>query len=444
MTTMPLTDKVCKFIEKESLFDKSSRLLVAVSGGVDSMGLLRFLHTRDYKVSVAHINYHLRGDESNQDQQLVESFCHSHDINCFSYELDKEQVTSLKSSNLQEKARDIRYNFFDKVMLDQQLDYLCTAHHADDQVETMFINMTRGSNLTGLTSLKAKASRIRRPFLCLHKSEIVNYAAEHDVPYRLDKSNLQSDYDRNFIRNKVLSPLHTAIPRSQKGLRATQQFLEEERQLRDYYIDRERKKYIDQTGTLTTVNALSSITNHATPGLLLFYLIQDFGFNKIQAELLLQGHGTEERYFYSSTHEGVIKHDQLIIRGIPSDNHTRIKIIGIGSYNIGSGTLTLSTPDTIQYTTDPTVELATIDFTKGPLVVRNWIIGDRFAPYGMNGKTKKLSDLFTELSLNRFEKEQVKLLVQGDQIIWVIGHRLSHHYRVVDDTDPVKLTYVST
>ena len=127
MTIMPLADKVHKFIEKESLFNKSSKLLIGVSGGVDSMSLLHYLYTSGYKVSVAHINYHLRGDESSQDQRLVESYCEAKDIACYIYELSQDQVSSLQSGNLQEKARDIRFDFFNAVMLEQKLDYICTC-----------------------------------------------------------------------------------------------------------------------------------------------------------------------------------------------------------------------------------------------------------------------------------------------------------------------------
>ena len=438
---MPIADKVHKFIEKESLFDKSSRLLIGVSGGVDSMSLLNFLHASGYNVSVAHINYHLRGDESSQDQRLVESYCDTKNIVCYIYELRQDQVSNLQSGNLQEKARDIRYEFFNAVMLEQQLDYLCTAHHADDQVETMLINMTRGANLTGLTSMRSQVGLIRRPFLCLDKSEIVDYADQYNIPYRLDQSNLKSDYDRNFIRNEVLKTMYDNIPRSQKGIRATYSYLEEERQLRDYYIARERANHLDQKGELTIVNSLKSIADHRTPGLLLYYLIKDFGFNKTQADLILQRDGSEERYFSSATHEAVVKKEQLQIRAISEKTAVDVTISGLGSYDIGADTLTLSPADTTQFTSNPNVELSNIDFAQGPLTVRSWSVGDRFAPYGMNGQTKKLSDFFGELKLNRFEKEQVKLLVQGDQIIWVIGYRLSHHYRVTDGLTAVLLCY---
>ena len=441
MTIMPLADKVHKFIEKESLFNKSSQLLIGVSGGVDSMSLLHYLYTSGYKVSVAHINYHLRGDESSQDQRLVESYCEAKDIACYIYELSQDQVSSLQSGNLQEKARDIRFDFFNAVMLEQQLDYLCTAHHADDQVETMLINMTRGANLTGLTSMRAQVGQIRRPFLSLDKSEIVAYTNQHDIPYRLDQSNLKSDYDRNFIRNEVLKAMYNKILRSQKGIRGTHRYLEEERRLRDYYITKERAHHLEQKGELTIVNSLSSIAEHGTPGLLLYYLIKDFGFNKTQADLILQRHGSEERYFSSATHEAVVKKEQLLIRLISEKTAVDVSISGPGSYDIGSGTLSLSPTDTTPFTSDPNVELSNIDFAQGPLTVRSWSIGDRFAPYGMNGQTKKLSDFFGELKLNKFEKEQVKLLVQGDQIIWVIGHRLSHYFRVTDGITPVLLSY---
>ena len=440
---MPLADKVHKFIEKESLFDQSSTLLVAVSGGIDSMCLLQFLYANNYEVSVAHINYRLRDGESEQDQQLVESYCQSKGISCYVYELTSAQIGSLKSGNLQEKARDIRYDFFNKVIREQQLDHLCVAHHADDQIETMLINMTRGANLTGLTAMHAQIDHVRRPFLCITKGDIVEYAKQNQVPYRLDQSNLRSDYDRNFIRNEMLDPLYSEIPRSKNGLRTTLSFLEEDKRFRDYYLAQERSNYVTQTGEFTAVNSLNILSEHATPGLLLFYLIKDFGFNKSQTELILERQGEEERYFNSATHEAVVKKDQLLIRAISTVDSVELLIEDLGSYNLGSGVLTLSPADNVQYSSDSNIEIASIDFSHGPLVARNWSIGDRFSPFGMKGQTKKLSDFFGDLKLNRFEKENVKVLTQRDQIIWVVGYRLSHDFRVVDGIPPVRLSYES-
>ena len=440
---MPLADKVYKFIEKESLFDQSSKLLVAVSGGIDSMCLLQFLYANNYEVSVAHINYRLRDGESEQDQQLVESYCQSKGISCYVYELTSAQIGSLKSGNLQEKARDIRYDFFNKVIREQQLDHLCVAHHGDDQIETMLINMTRGANLTGLTAMHAQIDHVRRPFLCITKGDIVEYAKQNQVPYRLDQSNLRSDYDRNFIRNEMLDPLYSEIPRSKNGLRTTLSFLEEDKRFRDYYLAQERSNYVTQTGKFTAVNSLNILSEHATPGLLLFYLIKDFGFNKSQAELILERQGEEERYFNSATHEAVVKKDQLLIRAISTVDSVELLIKDMGSYDLGSGVLTLSYADNIQYSSDRNIEIASIDFSNGPLVARNWSTGDRFSPFGMKGQTKKLSDFFGDLKLNRFEKENVKVLTQRDQIIWVVGYRLSHDFRVVDGIPPVRLSYES-
>jgi len=440
---MPLADKVRKFIEKESLFDQSSKLLVAVSGGVDSMCLLQFLHTNDYQVSVAHINYRLRDKESEQDQQLVESYCQSKGIQCYVYALTSSQVAMLKSGNLQEKARDIRYNFFNKVMKEQQFDHLCIAHHRDDQIETMLINMTRGANLTGLTAMHAQIDHVRRPFLCLAKGDIVEYAEQNQVSYRLDQSNLKSDYDRNLIRNEVLDLLYSEIPRSKTGLRTTLNFLEEDKRFRDYYLEQERSKYVTQNGEFTIVNSLNLLSEHATLGLLLFYLIKEFGFNKSQAELILQRQSEEERYFNSATHEAIVKNDQLVIRTLSKVDSVNLFIEDLGNYDLGSGVLTLSSADHIQYSSDSNIELASIDFSNGPLVARNWSIGDRFSPFGMKGQTKKLSDFFGDIKLNRFEKENVKVLTQGDQIIWVVGYRLSHDFQVVDGIPPVRLSYES-
>jgi len=443
MTTMPLADKVHKFIEKESLFDHSSQLLVAVSGGVDSMCLLQFLHTNDYQVSVAHINYRLRDKESEQDQQLVESYCQSRGIQCYVYELNSSQVAMLMSGNLQEKARDMRYNFFTKVIREQQLDHLCVAHHRDDQIETMLINMTRGANLTGLTAMHAQIDHVRRPFLGITKGDIEEYAKQNKVPYRLDQSNLRSDYDRNFIRNEILDLLYSEIPRSKTGLRTTLNFLEEDKRFRDYYLEQERSKYVTQNGEFTIVNSLNLLSEHATLGLLLFYLIKEFGFNKSQAELILQRQSEEERYFNSATHEAIVKNDQLVIRTLSKVDSVNLFIEDLGNYDLGSGVLTLSSADHIQYSSDSNIELASIDFSNGPLVARNWSIGDRFSPFGMKGQTKKLSDFFGDIKLNRFEKENVKVLTQGDQIIWVVGYRLSHDFQVVDGIPPVRLSYES-
>ena len=205
---MSLSKQVVKFIEKENLFTKTDHLLVAVSGGVDSMVLLHILHNQGYTISVAHVNYKLRDIDSDYDYELVRNYCSDHSISFHYYPLSTSEKLSLKRGNLQEKARRIRHLWFNTLLKDNDCRYLCTAHHCNDQIETFIFNSIRGSGLTGLTSMRAIKDDIRRPLFAQLKSKIIEYAWDNKVPFRQDQSNLESTYDRNFIRNEILEKIN--------------------------------------------------------------------------------------------------------------------------------------------------------------------------------------------------------------------------------------------
>ena len=427
---MPFSEKVLKFIEKENLFDNSDQLLVAVSGGIDSMALLYMLYRADYQVSVAHVNYKLRGKDSDKDQELVEAFCKSSNIDCHSYVINQKESTSLREGNLQEKARNIRYRFFNELKEQYHYPIICTAHHSDDRIETMLLNLTRGSSIKGLTALSATNGAIVRPFLSISRRDIEQYVLNEGIKYRKDQSNDSNKYERNFIRNEIITLIKERIPRSEIGFAKSARHLEEDVHLLNDYLNTLRQQWINEDEAIIKLGPLNSFKelNHAQ--VILYKLLEPYGFNRTQSDNLINSHTTEEVYVSSGSHEAIIKNNELIIRVAHHLEINDVVIVAEGHYDYDQGSITIVSATKPDYNNNDKEEYVQIDFSKGPLIIRPYIVGDSFQPFGLTGRTKKLSDYFGDLGLNRFEKEHIRLLTQNNQIIWVIGRRIDHRYSI--------------
>lgn len=433
---MNLSQRVLKFIEKEDLFKPSDHLLLAVSGGKDSMALLFCLIELKYPVQVAHINYGLRGRESEKDQELVTNFCQEHDIPLYIYRLSQEEIDDLKKSNLQEKARNIRYDYMNQICKEQAINYICTAHHIDDKIETALINLTRGVGLNGLTSLRSKHLNIRRPLLGLSQREIINYVSYHAIPFRTDHSNLSNDYDRNFIRNEIIASINKRIARAPSGFTKSLNVLGDEAILLKGLINKEKSQWLSLENQLIRVGPLKRLKNIDGHTSLLFHLINAYGYNSSDVNDILKIEHQNGTIFKNDNYIGVIHDDYLLIKesepseyiyhiseGINLIRQTQFVVEQVMTYDIDHN--------------DSNVEYIDGDNIKFPLILRSWKEGDRFAPLGMGGKTKKVSDYYTDLKLNYFQKHDELILECNNQIIWLVNRRLDERFKIKSSTQCV-------
>ncbi|MBK8449759.1 MAG: tRNA lysidine(34) synthetase TilS [Saprospiraceae bacterium] len=409
-----------KVIQNQELFSKNDKLLVGVSGGIDSMVLCDVLYREGFNFSIADCNYALRAKDSDLDEQLILQWALERNIPCFI-----KHVSIHSNSNIQEEARNIRYLFFNELRAHKKFNFILTAHHADDQIETFFLNLSRGAGLKGLKAMAFQSNYILRPFLEIRKTTLYDYASEHEVPYREDFTNHASKYLRNFIRNDVLTLLNKKIPafdelvlRSIQHLTALDQFLE----------------IIYNEWKLENVFYKSNSTEIIKPVLDRFYFVStalvELGFHPETILEIKNHYFTTGKLFYDKNeHELLIDRDLLIIRKRNNQQiiESNYLIEDASGQFIGlAGILKWEEEriDSAAVKFPDSQNTCIIDYEKTvyPLIYRKWQDGDVIQPLGMAGKHKKVQDVLTDLKVSLFDKELVYVLASETEILWIPGY----------------------
>jgi tRNA(Ile)-lysidine synthase len=424
-------------IERKNLFMKDGHFLVAVSGGVDSMVLCDLLLKTNYKFSVAHCNFKLRGDDSDNDEKFVQDFCDRNKLNFYSRSFDTLGYSEKNKISIQMAARELRYSFFQELMSDYSFTYLFTAHHLSDNAETFLINLVRGSGISGLKGISEKRDKLIRPLLPFTKEEVLTYAKENSIAYRTDQSNFEDHYVRNDIRLSIIPRLKAINPDFERTLEKEIGLLAQYDAIIQEHFKTEKEKAITHTNSETRIS-IEKIKQNATPELFLFEILKDFGFHP---EVINDVHeslsGIPGKLFYSPAYELVKDREFLVVKEREDNFIVPAVILKETGEILEPVHLKLQAAKT--FVKEDGRSVAYIDSSKitYPLRVRGWQRGDRFKPLGMNG-FKKLSDLFVDLKLNAFEKNKVAVLENGDkEIIWVVNHRLDDRYKVSENTNNI-------
>jgi tRNA(Ile)-lysidine synthase len=431
---------------KENLpFLKNKKLLVAISGGIDSVVLTHLLYKLEYDISLAHCNFSLRGKESNKDEEFVVELGKKFQIPTYTIKFDTESYTIEKGISTQMAARELRYNWFSKILTKNKLDYIVTAHQKDDVIETVLINLTRGTGLDGLTGIPEINGNIVRPMIRFTRNEILIYATHKKLVWREDSSNSSIKYVRNKIRHKVVPFLKEINPNLLDTFSKTLENFKNSQEIIKDCIENVREK------TMTIVNndfhfngeALKKLNN---PKIYLYELLKDFGFTEWEDVTNLLDAQSGKQVF-SKTHRILKDRDVIILSEIQKSNDS-IEI------EIPKNTSAIQNPislsfekidipfDTKNHSTKVFSELISteketisIDYDKlqFPLTLRKWQKGDYFFPIGLQGK-KKLSKFFKDEKLSLIEKENTWLLCSENEIVWVIGKRLDDRFKVTKTT----------
>lgn len=408
------------------------KLLIACSGGLDSVVLTHLMKSSGYQIALAHCNFSLRGKESDGDEMFVIGFAKQLEIPVFAETFDTLHFAAEHKISTQMAARTLRYNWFDEVLRDFNFDFLLTAHHLDDDLETFFINLSRGTGLNGLTGIPSKNEKIVRPILNFSREEILRYAEKNKLKWREDSTNLKTDYLRNKLRLDVLpafkktnKTLLKNFQKTQKNLLASQALVEDYMALvYNLVVSQEKDSY------KININKLKELPHTDE---LLFELLNSFGFKEWQDISNLMDAQSGKRIF-SNSHQLLKNREELILSLINFDDTTLefpVPKAGI-EYPIHLKISTIDSP--LEY--GPNLENFDAEKLVFPLKLRKWQEGDIFHPIGMNGK-KKLSKFFKDEKLSLNEKNAVWLLLSEDKIIWVIGHRMDELYKVTEDTKEI-------
>jgi tRNA(Ile)-lysidine synthase len=427
-----MKDTLLNHIENKIPFLKQKKLLLAVSGGLDSMVLLHLFQELRYDISIAHCNFQLRGIESFGDQKFIQDYAEANAIPFFVTQFDTEAFAKDYKLSTQVAARELRYNWFYELLETEHFDYVLTAHHADDNLETFLINLTRGAGLEGLTGIPEQNDKIIRPLLFSSRLEIENHAKLHNIQWREDSSNASDKYVRNKIRHHLIPVLKELNPNFITSFLKTEQYLQESMAMVEDAAVMVYQQVAMEVGDQIhfDLNQLLKLPNYQS---YLYQWLKEFGFtawNDIYD--LVQSQSGKQ--VFSSDYKLLKNRDTLILYPFIEKDSQAFFIINKDQKEVKIPlNLSISKVTDISAGSNRTI-FVDADELVYPLVLRKWETGDFFQPFGINGQTKKVSKLFKDEKLSLIEKENTWLLCSNDQIVWVIGIRADNRFRITDTT----------
>ena len=420
------------FIGAHNLCVKSDKVLVAVSGGIDSVVLVSLFIEAGFDLSIAHCNFQLRGDESDEDEEFVKQLAASHSIPFHTRRFDTKNHALMNAVSTQMAARDLRYEWFRHLLKDEGYDYIATAHHLNDSIETAIFNFTKGTGISGLRGILPISGILIRPLLFASKSQIVEYALATNLKWREDSSNKETKYSRNLIRHKIIPVLKEINPSLDSTFTQTQRRLISTEKLLMDQAERFRSERLSRNGNDIYIEKVDIYSQYEV---VLEEVFKPFGFNFQQIleikRVLDQGSG---KVFLSNSHQLNIDRDYLIISPLAED--TGVKYMLEEDTCVDNGLVT------IRYYGSEEQDIllkrrheATLDYDKlkFPLKLRKWSQGDSFRPLGMKGK-KKLSDFMIDEKIPLNLKNRVCVVESAGEIIWVVGYRVDERFKVGPDT----------
>ncbi len=429
-----MLQKLENHIHQNLSFLKDKKLLLAVSGGIDSMVLVDLFHKLKYDVAVAHCNFQLRGQESDDDEEFVKSQVEKLNIPLFIQKFDTKKFAEQKKLSIQVVARNLRYDWFYTLLVNQNFDFIITAHHLDDSIETFLINFTRGTGLEGLTGIPIQNDKIIRPLLAFSRDEIVAYAKQNDIKWREDSSNSTDKYWRNKLRHDVIPVLKELNPSLLPSFQNTIDSLQQSHSLVKDASKNMYQKVVTEEEHHTEIDLtkLLKLTNYKA---YLFQWLQPFGFTDWKAvyDLIEANSGKQ---VFSETHILLKNRNTLLLS--PKQTRENNEVFWVEkNQNEVKVPLKLRFCNVSDISTQGTNTIfVDEDKLSFPLTIRRWEEGDVFYPFGMKGK-KKLSKYFKDEKLSLIEKSKVWLLCSDNQIIWVVGKRQDERFKITKQTTKI-------
>lgn len=431
-----MLERFLKYIQDNRLFTENDKILLGVSGGIDSMVMLDLFIRSGFKIGVAHCNFKLRGEESDKDQQFVKEKAESYSVPFHTIQFDTKSYAEEKKLSVQMAARDLRFNWFRKIMADDNYQFIALAHHMDDLVETFFINLSRGTGIKGLSGIKSRNGDVIRPLLFATREEITEYSSGKCILFREDSSNNELKYTRNILRHKLIPGFQQLNPRFNLTMNENIGRISEAARLYFHRIEYLKQQLIRKENNTVYIE-ISELRTQNISAEVLYDILEEFQFNYEVVKEIYSTLSTQSgKQFYSHTHRLVKDRTRLYISAVNDEFQQEFRISEKDSY--------LSLPFMLKikkqnYSDDFVIprenNKIAVDKSKlsFPLVIRHWRKGDIFYPFGMKQK-KKLSDFFIDNKFSILKKENTWLLCSGNDIVWIIGHRTDNRYRITNQT----------
>jgi len=452
-----------EIIKQQNLFSPKDKLLLAVSGGVDSVVLCELCKQADFDFIIAHCNFQLRGEESERDENFVRTLGKKYAVEVLVKKFETEKYAEEKKMSIQEAARELRYDWFAH-LVNSQLSivhsestetsihyspltiHLLTAHHADDNIETLLMNFCRGTGINGLTGIPVFSpdAKVRRPLLDFWKEQLIEFAKQNHLDFVEDSSNQETKYTRNLFRNEIIPLISKAYPRAKENLNDNIKRFGEIKKLYSLSVKELKKKLYKIKGNEIHIPVRQLIAYKSKA--LVFEVITDFGFTEKQLDEIIKLMESESGKFVKSptTASRIIKFRHWLIISNNTSNHTETIVIEENDKTIqfALGTLLIETVQASNFRLQTSNLVETLDLKEihFPLILRKWKQADYFYPLGMKNK-KKLARFFIDRKLSKTERENVWVLEMNKKIIWIVGYRIDERFKITDKTQQVlKLT----
>ncbi len=423
-------ERFLRYVREKQLFDAEDSLLLAISGGIDSVVLAHLLHRSGFQCELAHVNFQLRGEDSEQDMQFVQSLADQFGWKLHVQRADTKDYAQSRQISTQMAAREIRYQWFEELSQKFGLKYILTAHHAGDQLETIMGNLIRGTGVEGLSGILEKRANLVRPLLSFSREEIETYAKNEGIQWREDRSNQELKYKRNYIRHELLPAIEKLNTNYETTLAQTFARIAASGAYFLAHVERLRQNYFS-----TSTFDLKILRDELHPVLILYYLLKPFGFNESTCEDIWASYLTETsgKQFKGESQIAWLDRGLLQLNDTILDEFECTLLEGDGRIEISNQSIEWQIVNTWKLTTDRFSVMLDADKLVWPLVWRTWRHGDRFQPLGMR-QAKKISDLLIDLKIPLVDKKAVTVLLSGEEIVWVVGLRISERFKVSEST----------
>ncbi len=434
-----MLDEFLKYIQENKIIKKNDPVLLAVSGGIDSMVMTHLFIAAGTAIGIAHCNFCLRGKESDLDEEMVKEFADKNKIRFYSKRFATRDYARKKGISLQMAARELRYEWFETLRKENKFASVAVAHNLNDNIETLLINLIRGTGITGLTGMKPVSNKIVRPLLFATRGKIMDYCISNRISYREDKSNAETKYTRNKIRHMVIPVLQEINPSIEETLNETAERVSGIHEIVSEYINGVRKKVSikRKEGIIFDIDKLRNL--HVGKAVI-FELFRPFGITgAISGDLIRMLAGRSGRQVFTRTHRILKNRNEILVYPLEPATTQYFEINDISDLSNTPGILSAGIiTDLLDYKIPDDQHVACIDYDKVifPLIIRKWEKGDYFYPLGMKQR-KKLSDYFIDRKFSLVKKEKALILETDGKIVWIIGERIDERFRVTETTSKI-------
>ncbi len=425
-----------QFANDNNLFDRNHRLLAAVSGGADSVVMLHLLAQCQLKVAVAHCNFQLRGADADGDEEFVRQLAAKYQMPFFSIRFNTLAYADEHHLSVEMAARELRYNWFAQLATEHHYDRILTAHHLNDNIETLLLNLSRGTGINGLCGIAAANGNIVRPLLFATRTQIEEYARLNNLSFRTDSTNFSDDYQRNIIRHRIVPVMKQINPSFEDRMLKNFKHIRQAADIYNWYVGKVQANVLKTDGKSCTID-IKNLMQQPFAEAVLFECLKPYGFNGSQVADIIKTVGLKSgNTFQSATHCLLVDRSLIVVE--PAEQSEFEPIVIYSPQNIDSLGLTMRVVPIADFVLDKRRNVACLDIDKlhFPLTIRRWQHGDFFYPIGMT-KAQKLSDFFINNKVNVFDKKRVMVLTSGERIVWLIGYRPDNRFKIDNSTQRV-------